>query len=95
MSPDPNAAERLKALLPLLFLVLVVALIPPLGVLLISAGVIMNWVKKAPGTWPWHGRFWDEMGWTVAGAMGITILGLVLNRLVFQAVFSVVRSWFV
>jgi hypothetical protein len=60
--------------------VCVTAIFPPPGVLLVVMGVVGLWSRRAPGTWPWQGAFWDAMQWSVTGALAIVTLGVLLNQ---------------
>ena len=80
----------LKDLWPILFLVGAVALHPVPGGLLLLMGVVSLWSKRAPGRWPWHAAFWEQMQWTLAGALGIFTVGVALHVLVVRPIFSMV-----
>ena len=76
---------------PILFLVLVVAMHPVPGTLLVLMGVVSLWSSRAPGLWPWHGEFWERMQWTLGGALGIVCVGTVLHVLLVRPIFDVVK----
>ncbi|MBI5495648.1 MAG: hypothetical protein HY904_11540 [Deltaproteobacteria bacterium] len=90
MAAPLPAIPPFKDLWPILFLVLVVAVHPVPGTLLVLMGIVSLWSKRAPGLWPWHAAFWERMQWTVGGSLAIVTVGTALHVLVVRPIFGMV-----
>ncbi|MEW5848377.1 MAG: hypothetical protein AB2A00_06160 [Myxococcota bacterium] len=92
MAASLPTPPRWRDLWPFTLLIVLTALFPPVGGGLVLAGLLGLWATRAPGTWPWEGRFWDAMQWTVTGALAIVTLGVLLNQGVVVPVWRALRG---